>query len=287
MHFHVWSKRSNPFGHRCLQRPRERPCPSFTPVFAPPAFLRTSYRCRHTTSPCFAPPVSAGAIWGNPVGSVPYSSAKGSGRSGWMRRKALDRCKGKPKLTCEDPNCRRRISLGRGTRCLSSSQFSFLKEVRAVCDYSLMAIPNRLAVSGEDLVVHRFEAGVVGLASAFDLRRRQECRKAPVHGFWSRLKEFFDPPHLQSIPAVCIPPGARLLVQDIPATLQHECGFQEEVEEAVFTQTTAAINTFRDAVRFQNGVRFYCRDCTRARGCAFWIFLRRRNREQHQRDASA
>ena len=123
-----------------------------------------------------------------------------------------------------------------------------------MCDYSLMAIPNRLAVSGEDLVVHRFEAGVVGLASAFDLRRRQECRKAPVHGFWSRLKKFFDPPHLQSIPAVCIPPGARLLVQDIPATLQHECGFQEEVEEAVFTQTTAAINTFRDAVRFQNGV---------------------------------
>ena len=30
-----------------------------------------------------------------------------------------------------------------------------------MCDYSLMAIPNRLAVSGEDLVVHRFEAGSV------------------------------------------------------------------------------------------------------------------------------
>ena len=123
-----------------------------------------------------------------------------------------------------------------------------------MCDYSLMAIPNRLAVSGEDLVVHRFEAGAVGLASAFDLRRRQECRKAPNHGFWSRLKEFLDPPHLETIPAVCIPPGARLLVQDIPAKLQHEWGIREEVEEAVFTQTTAAINTFRDAVRFQNGV---------------------------------
>lgn len=36
--------------------------------------------------------------------------------------------------------------------------------------------------------------------------------------------------------------------------MQHECGFQKDVEEAVFTQITAAVNTFRDAVRFQNGI---------------------------------
>ena len=123
-----------------------------------------------------------------------------------------------------------------------------------MCDYSLMAIPNRLAVSGEELVVHRFEAGAVGLASAIDLRRRQDCRKAQSHGFWSTLKEFLNPSDVQSIPAICIPPGARLLVQDIPVKLQRECGFLEEVEEAVFTQITAVVNTFRDAVRFQNGV---------------------------------
>jgi hypothetical protein len=43
-----------------------------------------------------------------------------------------------------------------------------------MCDYSLMAIPNRSAVSGEELVIHRFETGSVGLASAFNLRRRRE-----------------------------------------------------------------------------------------------------------------
>ena len=123
-----------------------------------------------------------------------------------------------------------------------------------MCDYSLMSIPNRLAVSGEELVVHRFEAGAVGLASAIDLRRRQDCRKAQSHGFWSTLKEFFNPSDVHSIPAICIPPGARLLVQDIPAKLQRECGFLEELQEAVFTQVTAVVNTFRDAVRFQNGV---------------------------------
>ena len=123
-----------------------------------------------------------------------------------------------------------------------------------MCDYSLMAIPNRLAVSGEELVIHRFEAGSVGLASASDVRRRQESRKAQRRGLWSRLKTLFDPSDIPSIPAVCIPPGARLLVRDIPAKLQHECGLHEEMAEAVFTQVTEVVNTFRDAIRFQNGV---------------------------------
>lgn len=122
-----------------------------------------------------------------------------------------------------------------------------------MCDYSLMAIPNRLAVSGEELVAHRFEAAAVGLASVSDIKTRQECRNVQSHGFWSSLKRLFNAADSEAIPAVCIPPGARLLIRDIPAKLQHECGLQEDVEEAVFTQTTAAVNTFRDAVRFHNG----------------------------------
>ena len=34
-----------------------------------------------------------------------------------------------------------------------------------MCDYSLTGIPNRLAVEGEELVVHRFRTGSLGLAS--------------------------------------------------------------------------------------------------------------------------
>ena len=124
-----------------------------------------------------------------------------------------------------------------------------------MCDYSLMAIPNRLAVSGENLVVHRFEAGaVLGLAAPCDLHKRQEYRKPQPHGFWPRVKDFFNPPDAPAIPAICIPPGARLLVQDLPARLQREFGFHEQTKEAVFTQIGAAANTFRDAIRFQNGV---------------------------------
>jgi hypothetical protein len=117
-----------------------------------------------------------------------------------------------------------------------------------------MAIPNRLAVSGEELVIHRFESGeVAGLASPCDLRKREECRRVQSHGFWQKFKEFFDPPSGPAIPAVCIPPGARLLVRDIPANMRRECGIQKDIEEAVFTQITAAENTYRDAVRFRNG----------------------------------
>ena len=120
-----------------------------------------------------------------------------------------------------------------------------------MCDYSLMAVPSRLAVCGDELVVHRFDAKSMGLAAAFDVRRAAELHKSK--GFRARLKGFLLGAN-QAIRTVCIPPGARVLIRDIPAQLQHECGFMEQAEEAVFTQISAAEDTFRDAVRFQNGV---------------------------------
>jgi hypothetical protein len=116
-----------------------------------------------------------------------------------------------------------------------------------------MAVPSRLAVSGDELVVHRFDAKSVGLAAGVDVRRGLEDRNAGTDGLWTRLRKFLrlvDAP----IRTVCIPPGARLLIRDISTKLQRECGFCEEDEEAVFTQISSAVNTFRDAVRFQNGV---------------------------------
>ena len=59
-------------------------------------------------------------------------------------------------------------------------------------------------------------------------------------------------PKMEPVPAVCIPPGARLRLNDIPARLQQELGVKAE-EEVVFTQTSASVNTYRDAIRFTNG----------------------------------
>ena len=99
-----------------------------------------------------------------------------------------------------------------------------------MCDYSLMGLPSRLAAEREDLVVHRFSTGTIGLASPSDLLNRGT-----------------DGP-----PAVCIPPGTQLLLRDIPLLLRCRLRVDGE-EEVTFTQLTAAANTHRDAVRFADG----------------------------------
>ena|SRR5215469_12651689 len=120
-----------------------------------------------------------------------------------------------------------------------------------MCDYSLMALPNRLAVCGEELVVRRFEMGSMGLASVVDVQCAQQPEERPARTFMEKLKRWFFPPVPPQCPAVCIPPGARLLVRDIPDKLQKTLGLGSGVQEVVFTQIGTA--GFRDSVRFPNG----------------------------------
>jgi hypothetical protein len=121
-----------------------------------------------------------------------------------------------------------------------------------MCDYSLMAVPNRLAQEGEELVAHRFPTGSLGLAAPGDLKRLTDPPAPARRNFWVVMRDFFNPPKTEPVPAVCIPPGARLRLQDIPARLQHDLGVGP-VEDVTFTQITAAVNSYRDAVRFANG----------------------------------
>jgi hypothetical protein len=120
-----------------------------------------------------------------------------------------------------------------------------------MCDYSLMNVPNRLANEGEELVTHRFPTGALGLASPSDLPRPQAGGRE-AFGSWAWFKQLFSLQQGPAIAAVCIPPGSRLLLRDIPHNLQ-KCWHVRETEEVTFTQVTAAAATFRDAVRFKNG----------------------------------
>jgi hypothetical protein len=115
-----------------------------------------------------------------------------------------------------------------------------------------MAVPNRLAQEGEELVAHRFPTGSLGLASPADVRRAATPLPASRRSFWCSVKEFFNPPRTEPVPAVCIPPGARLKMSDIPARLQQQLGVKS-VETVTFTQISAVANSYRDAVRFANG----------------------------------
>jgi hypothetical protein len=125
-----------------------------------------------------------------------------------------------------------------------------------MCDYSLHTYPNRLATDGEILVVHRFGAGSLGLASPADLAPVISASDSAHGTLWSRAKTWFLGHNAKweaekRVPAVCIPPGARLLLKDIPKNLQRELGVGE-TEEVRFIETTAETNTYRDAVRFKN-----------------------------------
>ncbi len=125
-----------------------------------------------------------------------------------------------------------------------------------MCDYSLHAVPNRLAVEGEELVTHRFPTSSIGLASAADLEKANR-RMAPVKtasSWWTALKSWLNPPPLRNdqIAAVCIPPGARLRMQDIPRELQTELGVKDS-EEVVFVELSASAYRYRDGIRFENG----------------------------------
>jgi hypothetical protein len=121
-----------------------------------------------------------------------------------------------------------------------------------MCDYSLMAVPNRLAQEGEDLVAHRFPTGSLGLASPADLKVPVAAKTEARRGFWRAIQEFLNPAKGKPVCAVCIPPGAKLQLMDIPTRLQHEFGIGP-VEDVTFTQLTAAPHSYRDAVRFRNG----------------------------------
>jgi hypothetical protein len=137
---------------------------------------------------------------------------------------------------------------------LESENSSGHEEGRFMCDYSLGGIPNRLAVADEGLVVHKFPTGSMGLACPADLEILERIRgTAPKKGFWRNVVSILaGPGPFATVPAVCIPPGARVIVKDIPADLGRQYGLGRQ-EGAVFTQLSADAYSYRDAVRFPNG----------------------------------
>ncbi len=117
-----------------------------------------------------------------------------------------------------------------------------------MCDYSLMGIPNRLACEGEDLVVYEFRTGSRGLTPGTSVTNTDTQKRHETFGVVKRLFENLEPEKV----AVCIPPGAQLVLSDIPQDVQHLFAVSAS-EEVTFTQLTATANTYRDAIRFKNG----------------------------------
>ena len=133
-----------------------------------------------------------------------------------------------------------------------------------MCDYSLQGLPNRLAVEGEQLVTYRFPTGSVGLATPTDIAAANRpkpqggCRRS----WWSALKHWLDPQmELDQVPAVCIPPGAHLLMNHIPEVLRRKFALQA-VEDVTFVQLSADAYRYRDGIRFRNGKQVLLQEIT-------------------------
>lgn len=118
-----------------------------------------------------------------------------------------------------------------------------------MCDYSLMMIPNRLAMEGEQLVAHKFNSGSTGLVSLLDFTHWQTERPA---GLWQRIIDRCFYSRTEPAPVVCIPPGARLRLREIPRRLRDRFDL-DLCENATFTQTSADETLHRDALVFANG----------------------------------
>jgi hypothetical protein len=123
-----------------------------------------------------------------------------------------------------------------------------------MCDYSLHTNPNRLAKEGEDLVVYRFPTGSLGLASPDDLAVSLGWETKKKKTFWATVRSWFEEPQVvgRQVCAVCIPPGAELIVSRMPQDLQRELCVGESVE-VTFTQISANAHSYRDAIRLKNG----------------------------------
>jgi hypothetical protein len=111
-----------------------------------------------------------------------------------------------------------------------------------MCDYSLTCVSNRLAVEGEELVVHRFHTGSRGLTAPAAVSARPD-------GLWARAKAAFA---RDRAPAVCIPPGAELSLTGIAPDVRRACGVGS-AERVTFVQRSANAFEHRDAIRFANG----------------------------------
>jgi hypothetical protein len=71
--------------------------------------------------------------------------------------------------------------------------------------------------------------------------------------WWASLKNWLNPPPpATNVTAVCIPPGARLLVDQVPKYLRAELDIGSQ-EEVTFDELSANAYEYRDILRFRNG----------------------------------
>ncbi len=119
-----------------------------------------------------------------------------------------------------------------------------------MCDYSLYTVKNRLACESDDLVLHRFDTGSLGFCAAAE--RELEMNRSSLARGWSSFLRWVFPLKQCGLTAVCLPPGARLLVSEVPLAAKPIWGMLE-MKTVDFTQLSERSYSYRDAFRMPDG----------------------------------
>jgi len=121
-------------------------------------------------------------------------------------------------------------------------------------DDSLYEPRNRLALEGEQLVLHSVSNGTMDLVSVADFRYcdltlRQPRKRTFVQRILHSFESVADASH--PVTTVFVPSGAYLILKGIPTSLQQRYGLEEE-EGAVFLRCDSRDGTGGE-LRFNNG----------------------------------
>lgn len=90
----------------------------------------------------------------------------------------------------------------------------------------------------------------MGFTAVADLQLQAEA--ALSRSLWQRFRDSLLPEERCPVPALCLPPAARLVLRDVAPSLREKYGLCAE-EEVKFVQLSADLNTYRDAICFRNG----------------------------------
>ncbi len=102
-----------------------------------------------------------------------------------------------------------------------------------MCDYSLYEFPNRVAREREELITYRFPLGSMGLVSPVEFKNahgNENVESNPSdEGYWGPVRSPWELSRYRlrdqsSVCAVCVPPGARLVLKDISPLMQRDRG---------------------------------------------------------------
>ncbi|HEX4750953.1 MAG TPA: hypothetical protein VH302_15540 [Bryobacteraceae bacterium] len=121
-----------------------------------------------------------------------------------------------------------------------------------MCDYSLYALPNRLAEDGEQVVLYKFGTGSIGFASTLDAASQKTVTCSRWDEFCADLKALLLPRSTACVPAVCMPPGTRLMLGDVPVRIQAEHSLRAG-DTVTVTEITTQSYAYRDALFLPNG----------------------------------